>query len=248
MLQEGSAGSHIVGRTSDGAPIFSAERQALHDKIVLEAVEGVPASSDPTYYIMGGGPAAGKSSAINSGMVDVPKPGSGKAVEINADEVKGVLKKADDLEREDWAAFTHEESSYVAKRIQAAAIERGQDAVLDGTGDSSAASIRRKIEGARAAGYKVEGNYVTCPTDMAVDRAIERGKKPEGRVVPEDVVRGTHRDVSRVAPVVASDFDTFTLIDTSEGTPRRVASTTRGEPIKIEDQALWDAFVAKGDE
>lgn len=245
MLQEGSAGSHIVGRTSDGAPIFSAERQALHDRIVSEAADGVPVSSDPTYHIMGGGPAAGKSSAIESGIVNVP--GADKAVQINADEVKGSLKDADKLEREDWAAFTHEESSYVAKRIQAAAIERGQDAVLDGTGDSSASSIRRKIEGARAAGYKVEGHYVTCPTETAVSRAQARGERT-GRFVPESIIRGTHSAVSRVVPEVASDFDSFTLVDTSARTPRKVASATRGNPVKVEDQALWDEFTAKGAE
>jgi len=245
MLKEGSAGPHVVGRNADGSPQFSAERQALHDRIVSEAVDGVPASSDPTYHIMGGGPAAGKSSAIESGIVNVP--GADKAVQINADEVKTSLKDADKLERDDWAAFTHEESSYVAKRIQAAAIERGQDAVLDGTGDSSTSSIRRKIEGARAAGYKVEGHYVTVPTDVAVSRAQARGERT-GRVVPEGIIRKTHSAVSRVAPEVASEFDSFTLVDTSGRTPVKVASTTKGKPIKIEDQALWDAFTAKGDE
>ena len=40
----------------------------------------------------------------------------------------------------------------------------------------------------------------------------------------------------------------FTLVDTSTSTPRKVASTTKGKPIKVEDQELWDAFLAKGSE
>lgn len=246
MLKEGSAGPHILGRNADGSPQFSPERQALHDRIVSEAVDGVPASSNPTYHVMGGGPAAGKSSAIEAGIVDVP--GKGKAVEINADEVKGSLVKADGLEqRPDWAAFTHEESSYVAKRITAAAMERGQDAILDGTGDSSAASLRGKISAARAAGYRVEGHYVTCPTEVAVSRAQARGERT-GRNVPEQVVRGTHAAVSRVVPEVAREFDSFTLVDTGGGSPRRVATGKKGEDLTIEDQGLWDAFTAKGAE
>ena len=257
MLKAGSAGPHIVGRTPDGAPIFTPERQALHDKIVSEHVDGVPASSDPTYHLMGGGPAAGKSSAIKSGIVDVP--GGDKAVQINADDIKyktddngkptgTSLVDADGISgQSNWASHTHEESSYLAKRIQSAAVERGQDMVLDGTGDNKASSVEGKIAGARAAGYTVKGHYVTCPTNVAVERAAARGERT-GRVVPEAVIRGTHAGVSRVVPEVASSFDSFTLVDTSGSTPRKVASATRGEPIKVEDQGLWDAFVAKGSE
>lgn len=256
-LQRGSAGAHIIGRDENGSPIFSPERQALHDRILSEHVDGVPTSSDPTYHIMGGGPAAGKSSAIEAGIVDVPQ---GKdAVQINADDIKYRTDKegnpvgtslvdADKISgRKDWAAFTHEESSYIAKRITAAATERGQDMVLDGTGDNSANSVRGKIAGARAAGYTVKGHYVTCPTQMAVDRAIVRGEK-KGRVVPEQIVRKTHAGVSKVVPEVATDFDSFSLTDTSGPTPVKVSSATKGGKIEIHDQALWDSFVAKGEE
>lgn len=257
MLKAGSAGPHVIGRMDDGAPIFTPERQALHDAMVLEHVSGVPASSDPTYHLMGGGPAAGKSSAIKSGIVDVP--GKDKAVQINADDIKyrtdddgnpvgTSLVDADGISgRKDWAGHTHEESSYLAKRIQAAAVERGQDMVLDGTGNNKASSVQGKIAGARAAGYVVKGHYVTCPTQDAVGRAATRAERT-GRVVPEAVIRGTHAGVSRVVPEVASSFDSFTLVDTSGSSPRKVASATRGESITVDDQGLWDAFLAKGNE
>jgi predicted ABC-type ATPase len=119
--------------------------------------------------------------------------------------------------------------------------------VLDGTGNNKASSVERKISAAREAGYTVKGHYVTCPTDVAVQRAIVRGEET-GRVVPESVVRGTHAGVSRVVPQVASSFDTFDLVDTSGPTPIKVASATKGNPITVENQALYDDFLAKGNE
>jgi hypothetical protein len=46
---------------------------------------------------------------------------------------------------------------------------------------------------------------------------------------------------------VATKFDSMTLIDTS-GTPKVVARATKTGGLKVEDQALWDTFVAKGGE
>ena len=238
-MQGGSAAPHIV-KDANGNYMFTPERQALHDKIIKESLDGVPSSSDPTYVMMGGGPAAGKSSVLGSGQLDVPKD----TVEINSDLIKEKLpewKTAGDAR----ASFTHEESSYLAKRTQAAAFERKQNVLLDGTGDTSPASMNKKIDAARNAGYKVEAHYVTLPTELAVKNAKIRGDKT-GRYVPEEFIRATHAGVSQTFPAIAHKFDKVKLYDTSvQGKPRLIFSGTKGVSDVIDPKAYND-FLAKG--
>ena len=240
-MQGGSAAPHIV-KDANGNYMFTPERQALHDKIVAESVEGIPSSSDPTYTVMGGGPAAGKSSLIRDGGVEIAP----NSVEVNADLCKEKLpewKTAGDAR----AGITHEESSYLAKRTQAAAFERNQNVLLDGTGDTSAASMGKKIDAAHAAGYKVDANYVTLPTELAIQNAQIRGEKT-GRFVPPEVVRVTHVGVSQTFPAVVHKFDSVKLYDTSaQGKPRLILSGKKGV-IDVIDQQGYNDFLAKGKE
>jgi len=240
-MQGGSAAPHIV-KDANGNYMFTPERQALHDKIVAESVDGVPSSDDPTYTVMGGGPAAGKSSLLKNGELDIAP----NSVEVNADLCKEKLPE--------WgtagssrAQFTHEESSYLAKRTQAAAIERQQNVLLDGTGDTSPASMNKKIDTARSAGYKVEAHYVTLPTDLAIKNARERGERT-GRFVPDEVVRATHVGVSQTFPAIVHKFDSVKLYDTSErGNTRLILSGVAGN-IDIIDTKAYNEFLAKGNE
>jgi predicted ABC-type ATPase len=238
-----SAGSHLR-QNQDGSYAFTPERQALHDKIVSDAVAGVPVSTDPTYHVMGGGPAAGKSTMLKSSQVDVP--GKDKAVQVNADDVKEKLPEWDRMEGDaNRANYLHEESSYIAKRIQAAGFETNKDVVVDGTGDSSQSSMANKISKARAAGYKVKGSYATVPTDVAISRANARGKKT-GRYVPEPVIRNTHAGVSDVFPKITGLFDEVSLWDTS-GELKLLGSGKDGN-FDVYDTDGYSAFLAKAGE
>ena len=103
---------------------------------------------------------------------------------------------------EDAARYSHEESSAIVKRTMKAGFRNGYNVTLDGTGDGSEKSLVGKIDKARAAGMTVEGCCVTCPTDVAVARAIQRGAT-SGRVVPIANIENIHREVSRLFPKVA---------------------------------------------
>jgi predicted ABC-type ATPase len=260
-LLAGSAGPHMR-IDADGNVSFTPERQALHDKIVADAVLGVPRSADPTLTMMGGGPASGKTTIRAKGEVGVPPAGSKKAVDVNPDDVKtgfedgtGKPTKAgipeyhtmknsgDPAVAGKAASFTHEESSYVSKRIAQAGIERGCDVIIDGTGDSGLDSLGGKLKAAKAAGYKTKGVYVTVPTAVAVGRSRARGLKT-GRVVPDSVVRETHINVSRVFPQAASAglFDSLDLWDNS-GSPVLIFSSAKGG---VQRNGLYKGFIAKG--
>jgi predicted ABC-type ATPase len=240
-MQGGSAAEHIV-KDANGNYMFTPERQALHDKIIKESVDGVPSSEDPTFTVMGGGPAAGKSSLIKDGGVKIAP----NSVEVNADLVKEKLPEWETA-GSSRAQFTHEESSYLAKRTQAAAIERQQNVLLDGTGDTSPASMNKKIDAARSAGYKVDANYVTLPTAEAIKNAQARGVAT-GRFVPDEVVRATHAGVSQTFPAIVHKFDTVKLYDTTiMGKPRLILSGVAGN-IDIIDPKAYNEFLAKGNE
>lgn len=239
----GSAEVHLVSDGKGGLR-FSDERQALHNAIVEESLRGIPVSTNPTYYMMGGGPTAGKSTMIERDDVNVP--GGSKAVQVNPDNIKLKLPEYNQKSVEERAPYTHEESSHIAKRIQNEAMAKGLDVVLDSTGDSSFKKANAKIDKAREAGYQVVGFYATISISEALKRNEERAIKT-GRKVPPAVVREIHASVSKVFPELAPKFDSVKLFDTTSDV-KLIAEGTRGTQISILDQSLYADFLAKGGE
>ena len=251
-MKGGSAEAHLVDN-GDGTFRFSDERQALHDEIVRRELAGKQRVANPMFNIMGGGSASGKSTVQNGplgqslGLSESPTN-----LLVNSDDLKMQVPEAAEMmaQRDTrWAAFAHEESSYLAKRVQAAGFEHGTNVTLDGTGDSSPDKLRGKINAARSHGYGVRGVYVTVPTEMAVERARIRGQGGDMRVVDPVVVRSIHASVSQTFPAVARDFDSSVLYDTrgGQGDVREVYSWD-GATETISDPVLWNEFLAKAQE
>lgn len=238
---------HSLMKYRDANGNLTAEREELHRKIVEEALQGVEKSDNPTFYMMGGGPAAGKSTMVNSGGVDVPN--EKKAVYVDPDAIKAKLPeyqamvKAGDSRA---AAYAHEESSALAKRVNEVAQKNGYNVVYDGTGDGSVGSVKKKLATAQANGLRTVGAYATVPTEVAVQRATARAAKT-GRVVPESTIRGTHKKVSQILPEVASLFDEVKLYDTTNGA-KLIATGGSGKGLTATDKELFAAFLAKANE
>ena len=248
--------NHLVPDGKGGFQL-SPERQALHDKLVKEFLDQAkPAVGTPTAYLLGGGPAAGKSTATNDPALGIPntdpKNGDVNAVLVNPDKFKEELpeyQKMVDAKDMEAASFAHEESSMLAKELYAAALADGtKNVLLDGTGDSSAQNMLGKIAAAEACGYQTQGIYVTCPTDMAVERAGVRAEH-SGRAVPEEYIRGVHSTISTIVPQIASSFDSFRLIDTTNAQPGDpatvIAQATKGSDLQVLNQDAYNAFLAK---
>jgi predicted ABC-type ATPase len=229
---------------------FTVARAALHDDIIEEITGSAPPApeGERIYTMMGGGPASGKSSIIKAGLAEIPE-----GVVGDSDHIKTMLPEYNPLvESGDVgaASYVHEESSYLVKQVARTAFENGQNFTLDGTGNSSYNSVKAKVEAAKEAGYKAEGIYVTCSTEEAVRRNIERAAKT-GRLPPEQMLRDTHANVSRVVPQALKDgiFDKFELYDTevhTNGKPTLVVSA-RGKEVTIHRNDLYTAFVKKGE-
>lgn len=242
----GSAMEHLI-QNSDGTWSFTAERQALHEELVRDALRGKVAKEEPTFYVLGGGPAAGKTTLIRSGLVPELKDASERGVLIANDDLKPFFPeyaKMSVTDAERAAPFVHEEAAYVTRLIRDGAMDARYDVVLDGTGDSSLKAITAKIEQARGAGYKVDGYYVTVPTDVAQQRALRRAIDT-GRHMPETVLRETHEAVSRLWEDVVPLFDRASLYDT-EGEVRLIYRSVLGKKGDVLEKALYRSFLDKG--
>jgi DNA topoisomerase IB/predicted ABC-type ATPase len=239
-FQGGSAMAHLVPN-DDGEMVFTPERQAIHRKYSRATRKG--AKSTGTFNILGGGPASGKSNFTKAR----PELEHGVAL-INPDDAKGALPEYHTKPKEEAAFFVHEESSYMGRQATADAMTLKLDVTMDGTGDSHVSAMRERIDTARAAGYEVNGYYVTVPTEIALERADKRAAKT-GRHVPAHIVRGTHQKVSAVLPQIVDDFDNLELWDTDTQPMTLVASKYgRDSKLTVHHKSRWDYFKAKAHE
>ena len=197
--------------------VWTDDRKELHRKIVSSFFEGKTPVDDPVFYVLGGGPASGKTYVLREKSKVVRPPAN--TVEVDVDEIKKMLPEYREgvlLGVERAAGYVHEESSELSKIIMQIANEKGYNILLDGTGDGSVASITKKIQDAKKAGHRVEGYYATVPTELALEREAKRAKE-SGRKVKREVVVGTHKKVSDILPQVADQFDVVYLYDTTDG-------------------------------
>jgi hypothetical protein len=265
----GGAPYSAAHMTPDGR--FTPEREAVHRQIIEQHLRGIaPSGKQPVQYMNGGGPGSGKSSLRTgdngrmtgypatrevddmTGELDTSQPAG--AVLIDPDAVKMMLpevKAARDAGAKDWAQKSHEESSYLAKRIHAAALDRGLDLVYDGTGDGGLASVEKKAALGRAKGYRIEGNYIYLDPDEGVRRAAVRGERT-GRVVPEATIRETYKDVSNTFGQVADKgtFDVLRVFDNNQGRgapAKLIAEFKRGQSPNVRDAAAYRRFLANGE-
>ena len=222
------------------------QRHALHDAIVRATIGDVPSVDEPTVFFVGGGPGAGKTTLIKSGVIDIPP--ERERVMSNPDDVKDNLPEylmGKEVRAPFISSVVHEESSMVAKRIASTALHLKKNTVVDNVGDSGIETLEKRIAGLRADGAKrVVAHYVTVDTDEAW-RRVEKRREETGRAVPESVVRHSHADVSRTfqQAVKRGIFDEVNLYESSENPI--VIARGRGKKLDILDQAAWDRFTSK---
>jgi predicted ABC-type ATPase len=229
---------------------YTAERDAMHKQMIGALLaNGVPVEH-PTVTMLGGGPAAGKSTIVSSGFLNVP---SGTVL-IDPDAIKTQIPEYKFMRDEGGKAsqyassYVHEEGSYVSKEAMREALADRFNLLYDTTGDNSYSNLASKVESWRANGAdRIDAVYATCDTDEAWRRAQDRYDSG-GRYVPETYLRDTHSSVTRVVEQGINDrlWDNFSLYDTNVGTPKLVASYADKGDLTIHDPTAWDAFVAKG--
>lgn len=219
-------------------------RALIHRSIIKRMLDG--GTPPPTLTILGGGGGSGKTTV--SDAMGLKRKGE---VTINADDVKEMIPEYPKLvARADHtaAAFVHEESSKIAKDAQSESRRLGIGITLDQVG-SDPKKVASQVSAYAEAGYKdIRAVYIAVDTDVAVSRAVDRGKRT-GRIVPETVLRAAHRDVSRNFESIASNpqIGDVRLYDNNSSSPTLIASGGGGKPLVIHDQMLYNSFLAKGE-
>ena len=237
--------------SEDEGPKFTPERQELHDAIVHDVLaDGNHEFQGETKVltVLGGGGGAGKSTLLRNGHVP-----TGGSITVNPDDLKNYLPEyREGVERKDptVAGMSHEESSYLSKRIMKEAEKQGFDYVLDGTGDSTIEKLRKKLSHAKQQGYVLSAQYVTVDTQTALDRNLARAAKT-GRMVPPAALKHAHEQVSKVFPQAIAEglFDDAKLWDTNDSTLEEdktelVAEYKEGK-FTVYNQQKYDRFLAK---
>lgn len=229
------------------------EREAVHKQIIDDLLKGkIPVEGQATMTMLGGGPASGKSSVMN------PDTSNDKhAVTIDPDMMKKLLPGFKELAEKDTRAadFFHEESSALAKRFSETAYKENYNVIYDGTGDGSNKSVQKKIDAARAQGYRVEAKYVSIDTEEAVrrnqkryDDAVARGETP--RLPPVQMVVNTHTKCTDISVSMASQFDKIEIWDNNgaRGQQKMVATGGGGKGLTAVkgQEAAFDRYLSKG--
>jgi len=238
-----------VDRFSDGKGHYTPARAVLHDRIINQALRSGRPQEKPVFQMMGGGPASGKSSVINSGKVKLPK----NNVMVDSDEIKKALPEFGRLlasKSKNAAAVVHAESSHVSVAILEKAGQRRFNATLDGTGNGNLDKLRKRARILKSRGYRVKADYVTCDTAEALRRNEARYQQT-GRKVPDAYVKQVHKKLSETIPKALKEniFDEFHLWDNNavgQVTPKLIASQVDGV-FKIHNKALWRRFLAKAE-
>lgn len=225
---------------------WTTERQEFHDKISDKHFVGKTPVDKPVAYLMGGGPASGKSEFIKSGFGEFPE----NSVFVDSDKIKGEFpeyQKMLEERNQEAAAFSHEESSELSKDIVDRAVAGKYNSVLDGTGDNNIDNLEAKINKMRASGSPIIAHYTTIDVTEALARNIYRAGIT-GRLVKEEFIRSTYRSISTVVPLAIQRglYDKFTLWDTMKQPPTKIASAEKTNLV-IHDKAKWEHFLAGKD-
>lgn len=193
----------------DGTPDkYVEERAAQHEQLLddlMARYADVP--KELRSVVMAGPPGAGKGHTIKHqgskfGMQSDDRGNPTNFATVDPDALKqelidrGMVPDDYGVSGPETAMITHEESSYLAKRLTLRLIAEGTNIVLDGTYGGGYNSQVKKVNQLKAAGYTVRGVLIDGEVDNSLRQAGGRHKKAptepggqyRGRYVPLDFV------------------------------------------------------------
>lgn len=223
--------------------IWDRERERLHDEIERDIFNGDFLKGD-IVYLTGGAPANGKSTLLESGLVDIPD----NILEINADRIKEYLPeyKRGIENRNPYAAkIVHEESSFLSKKFIERAMNEQYAVVLDGVGNGSPEKLKAKTDSYREKGYKIIAYYVNLDTDLSLELNEDRFKRT-GRFVPPEYVKEMNSSIPKYFRTYteSDNFDEAYLYDTNiQGEPRLMAEY-KNKNFSVINKILFRIFTS----
>ena len=157
--------------------------------------------SAPSFYILCGLPAAGKSHARKTFLASVPV--------VDCDEIKQSMPGYDP----DNPGAVHEESSRFSIREVYSRIGAGTSFVYDSTG-TNYEKLSSMINAAHLAGFEAVLIYVTAPLSLCFKR-----NRTRDRHVSEDIIREKAAVIEAVVSQLRRIVDRVAVVDTSGEEP-----------------------------
>jgi predicted ABC-type ATPase len=222
--------------------VYSAEREALHNRILYEGVHGFDPETggkrfypplidrdrvaaarpmnggQPTFTILGGRGGSGKSAFDGVRFPDARVYDREKVLLFDADVIKHMLPEFEGFN----ANQVHEESSFILGRAIDRAKALRANIVLDGTLKSRDSALNNVLS-FQNDGYRVEAHYMHLPREEAAKRAVARYLGPTGRYVPPEVILGNVRNEANFDEI-ARIVDDWSFRDNN---------VPRGQPPKL---------------
>lgn len=236
-------------------PEYATDRAANHDALIAAELENKTApEGDPHALFTGGGPASGKTTVLRANR-DLLAPAEAHTVHIDVDEIQSRMKNFNMPEYEAMrltkdhyaAAAVHREAGDIAAKLVQAALDKGLNVIIDGTGDSDPGEFSQQLLDMKDKGYTVDVLYVNRSTDLSEAANIKRAEDT-GRFVPLPVLRDQHIKVSKNFRDEISKMawlNSLMVIDAGAGITAMLDD--QGE-MHILDGERYAAFVAKADE
>ncbi|MDD3404952.1 MAG: zeta toxin family protein [Paludibacteraceae bacterium] len=229
--------------------IYNEKRQQLQKEIVYNYLSSNNVKSD-VVYMLGGAPANGKSTLVDSGLLPHPKG----VLVVDADKIKSMIPEYETMLKsgnktliKKAANFVHEESSMLGKQIQKKAFDKNIGVVIDGVNDGTFNKVAERVADIRQkTGKPVRADYVSLDTDLSIKLAKLRAEKT-GRKVPLPYIKNMNREISKLVPQLIENntFDELYLWDTNiNGTPRLILKMVNGK-LEISDKKLYEKFLEK---
>jgi predicted kinase len=214
-------GEDVVS-TDEAMLRFERDAEAFAFKELNLDVEPVLANKELTIVL--GPPAAGKSTIANELAI------ANRSAILDSDEIKKTLPE---YEGGVGASAVHEESSNLAKELQALMIERGTNIVLPKVGHS-ASSIRDVISLYKNKGYKVRLVNMDVTPENAFQRMIRRFVST-GRIIPPEYLDRVGSNPSATYKTLKQEgvADGYAEIDNNGGfnEPKTVREISGDNPL-----------------
>lgn len=225
---------------------FPEERLSLHKQIIRQILDKKDYSKSNQVFMLGGAPANGKSSFLES--LFCPYPAT--ALKIDPDEIKEKLPEYTFMlnNKEPLAAaIVHEESSLISKKLKSAAMAKGIDLILDGVADDTIQKRKEVFDELKEHNYYVRVDYVSLDSTLSLQIARKRAEET-GREVPESYVKTMNRAIAQLVPEIIENeyFDEFYLWDTNDHLKPVLILKQENGKLQLENPQLLGSFIKKG--
>ncbi|MGE0444608.1 MAG: zeta toxin family protein [Vicinamibacterales bacterium] len=224
---------------------YAAERQALHDALVDQELEGHQPAPPPRLTLRSGGTASGKTAAAKAARSATPD-----CVYANTDEFRAQLPEFPLVEGTDKAGLLQEEAGDIRDQLLAEAVASSLNIVWDAPGSLWVADYLQEIE---RLGYQVTIAYTHRPVDeakrAAARRAATASNPADRRVVPDAVIDGSHRKAregfAAMARTGSREIIVYDMTGKQPGEPADVIyHRERSGHIRVYDRAAVQRFAA----